>query len=314
MNEQPSGWTTIQQSRALVEAGLDPDTADMRIYLKDENDESAFEVIASPYRDRMRTFPYDHYLPCWSLGRLFDLIPTDIGDASLYLHGYNDGYGLRYENGDGVSQGKESGEDLTEIACKTICWLLATGVLKPTNGKDNAKSPEGGVYLTPRQGDEREDVATEDGRRGLLLTDLCMRLPYNVIVRDACGRDSVLTLGHTDLIDLYYEDVSGFGGDIKPYLRPIKSMTDEEVYEFVKLQIDEDIIGVSNIRRYNEYMKLVVEDLFKKTAITIWYDTMLSAKTMVRLLKKHFDWRGLIPMGLALPAPEGMYDNIEKGE
>ena len=27
------------------------------------------------------------------------------------------------------------------------------------------------------------------------------------------------------------------------------------------------------------------------------------------LNKNHFDWRGLIPMGLALEAPDGMYNN-----
>lgn len=93
----------------------------------------------------------------------------------------------------------------------------------------------------------------------LLLRDLCARLPYGVIVQDRNGTH-MLTPGNTELGTEY----------IKPYLRPMSSMTDEECKEVGK-------------------------------HITI-YDT-------VDWMNKHyFDYRGLIEKGLALESPEGMYN------
>ena len=64
--------------------------------------------------------------------------------------------------------------------------------------------------------------------------------------------------------------------DIKPYLRPMSSMTEEEKNEHFGRTMTIDIVETSQ-------------------QVIDW------------LLKHHFDYRGLIPMGLALEAPEGMY-------
>ena len=70
----------------------------------------------------------------------------------------------------------------------------------------------------------------------------------------------------------------------KPYLRPLSSMTEEEKEQMIHLWIDADIKTHATrlIDFYNEY---------------------------------HLDYRGLIPIGLAIEAPEGMYDikNKKKG-
>ena len=132
----------------------------------------------------------------------------------------------------------------------------------------------------------------------LLLKDLCARLPYRVKCKASHG------LSNTDkkheyigvlkfigncygVIANYYEDVPHDTGlinnvfydieYIKPYLRPMSSMTDEEEKEY---------------RTINYY-----EGLFPRNEDALDY-----------VLKHHFDFRGLISMGLALEAPEGMYN------
>ena len=65
---------------------------------------------------------------------------------------------------------------------------------------------------------------------------------------------------------------------IKPYLRPMSSMTEEEKKEERKLW---DIVTTTRNDLHYLYTDFLVSH--------------------------HFDYRGLIPMGLALEAPEGMY-------
>ena len=70
--------------------------------------------------------------------------------------------------------------------------------------------------------------------------------------------------------------------DIKPYLRQMSSMTEEEENELVKVAV---------IGGYND------DSVFNSYIITDWLNA------------HHFDYRGLIPMELALEATEDMYKN-----
>lgn len=125
----------------------------------------------------------------------------------------------------------------------------------------------------------------------LLLKDLCARISYHVIVkvwlRDGTTEEGSLDLQHNygDVLRdaFYYNKIV----DIKPYLRPLSSMTKEENKEA------------------------------KENGCIIYLDTspedkglmvVASPKGFDWLNKKMFDYRGLIPMGLALEAPEGMYE------
>jgi hypothetical protein len=79
-----------------------------------------------------------------------------------------------------------------------------------------------------------------------------------------------------------------------PYLRPMESMTEEEKKELsillnYEFYVDDDFGLVAEDDRYRIRLELC-EDYID------W------------LNKKGFDYRGLIPMGLALPATEGMYN------
>ena len=121
----------------------------------------------------------------------------------------------------------------------------------------------------------------------LLFIELCTRLPYEVKIKTSMG---VGILHSIDYIpDGAYLGVSINGAvkeyfeyqDTKPYLRPMSSMTEEEKEEYEMLQV------------YPGFKT-------NHTDLTDMYDWLNA---------HHFDYRGLIPMGLALEAPNDMYEN-----
>ena len=123
----------------------------------------------------------------------------------------------------------------------------------------------------------------------LLFKDLSTRLPYHIKVKvwlkDGTTEEGVLDLEHNyaDVLRdaFYYNKIV----DIKPYLRPMSSMTEEEVAEFVNLQ-----------EKFLKYCKNQ-------------YACVLTIAAQDWLLAHHFDFRSLIEKGFALEAPEGMYNS-----
>ena len=119
--------------------------------------------------------------------------------------------------------------------------------------------------------------------RELLLRDLCARLPYGVIVYTPNGRGYVCEINFTIFgyelgvnINPIIRDTFSIN-DVKPYLFPLSSMTEEEKEEYCQLQ--QRVI-------YNS-KGVVNEDVIKY--INWCY-------------KKHLDINNLIPMGLAIDA------------
>ena len=115
----------------------------------------------------------------------------------------------------------------------------------------------------------------------LLLKDLCARLPYGVIVqiqgRYDDGEEYIReTEFDSPMFGYLYDDEK----TIIPYLRPMSSMTFKETREFLFVKNNGE----------GEYL------------LTIDKQDWLN--------KNHFDYRGLIPMGLALEATEEMYGKI----
>lgn len=110
--------------------------------------------------------------------------------------------------------------------------------------------------------------------KDLLLKDLSARLPYGVYC-DVQGETKLLysvsgnTIGFIKNPSAMMVQCTTIN-HIKPYLRPMSSMTEEENYEFKLLPL----------HHYESYD---------------WLNS------------HHFDWRGLIKKGLALEAPEEMY-------
>ena len=132
-----------------------------------------------------------------------------------------------------------------------------------------------------------------------LLKDLCARLPYGIKIqlkntyRYHCDKmcnigdftiDEIKSIDkkgehikiyHNDPLDYewYIDDIEI--EDIKPYLRPMSSMTKEEEIEWFESVVP----------------------------------TMDCDKQLDFYCKYHFDYRGLIKEGLALEAPKDMYIN-----
>jgi hypothetical protein len=115
----------------------------------------------------------------------------------------------------------------------------------------------------------------------LLLKDLCSRLPYGVKIKVPSWDEREME--YVDRIDVLYsingdeyikstnEDYDFDLEDIKPYLFPFEGMTDEQYKEYWELEHSGDM----------EHLSIPALD---------W------------LNKNHFDYRGLIPKGLAIDA------------
>ena len=117
--------------------------------------------------------------------------------------------------------------------------------------------------------------------KDLLLRDLCARLPYGVIGwyswknRKPYNRE--LTGSLFDELKSSWDSTGD--SQFLPYLRPMSSMTEEERKEH-------NLHRLSKWNTYSEYCANVID----------WLNA------------HHFDYRGLIEKGLAIEAPEGMYN------
>lgn len=136
----------------------------------------------------------------------------------------------------------------------------------------------------------------------LLLKDLNARLPYGVKIEltwwDMGEGTCINTTLEPDHIEQLLNDEDG-DTEIKPYLRPMSSMTDEEKEELSILHGIKDILS---IKITDEYIDFEVDDGCGGIGIKpIWYDDIISSIEIFDWLNKnHFDYRGLIPMGLTI--------------
>lgn len=103
----------------------------------------------------------------------------------------------------------------------------------------------------------------------LLLVDLCGRLPYGVIL-NCCNTigEKLTAIDENGLINHDY-DID----EVKPYLFPLSSMTEEQYENFLLTNSKITLNGV-----------------------------ICSTKGFEFLNKHHFDYRGIIPMGLSIDA------------
>ena len=113
--------------------------------------------------------------------------------------------------------------------------------------------------------------------KNLLLQDLCSRLPYGVIIEHEGTLSKLDTIFMCDSISISSTSMdNGLSynldlDEVKPCLYPLSSMTEEQIKEYKHLVA----FGGSSNGAAN---------------FTDW------------LNKNHFDYRGLIPMGLAINA------------
>lgn len=147
--------------------------------------------------------------------------------------------------------------------------------------------------------------------KDLLLKDLCARLPYGVKIK--VRGNNIRTVRMVDMVEeivhfVELDSISPFGVHIecpttfqqvvKPYLRPMSSMTKEEKEELKKL-CGEDLSEFAG---------------FIKNGHGLSHDGLYMFDKLRQLefcLSHHLDFRGMIEKGLALEAPEDMY-NLNK--
>ena len=134
-----------------------------------------------------------------------------------------------------------------------------------------------------------------ENQEKLLLKDLSSRLPYGVKLQISSWDDEKME--YVDKADTLYsissdghvrtssEDRDFYIDEVKPYLFPMSSMTEEQRAEYESLCIKET----------SEYSDLY-GIIFAKDH---YYDTI---ESIDYLYKNHIDVRGLIPLGLAIDA------------
>ena len=124
----------------------------------------------------------------------------------------------------------------------------------------------------------------------LLLKDLCARLPYGIKAFYYGAEEERETWDEIECVTLDgYVDIGQYSlpiERIKPCLFPLSSMTEEQYNEFFSYYHN---IEMAEVKSSGDYLK----------AAYIGDDAKYSW-----LNKNHFDYRGIIPMGLAIDATE----------
>lgn len=138
--------------------------------------------------------------------------------------------------------------------------------------------------------------------KDLLLKDLACRLPYGVKAH----------IEH----DTFYDEIEPYDGtvntntindllhneklEVRPYLRPVSSMTEEEMDRLF------EILDIDKNGEDEDWIKINDCTGIKFLLPTgRWMEEMDNALGYLRSI--HIDIQGLIGKGLALEAPEGMY-------
>ena len=144
----------------------------------------------------------------------------------------------------------------------------------------------------------------------LLLKDLCSRLPYGVkYMKYSWGYGLDQEIPEVEVLECV--DKNGYISntkvytveDIKPYLFPLSSMTEEQKRELLELtgyeQICEESCGFNS---RGVYINIVGEYEYEyennQESIILYIDDI----GIDWCNKNHFDYRGLIPKGLAIDA------------
>lgn len=127
----------------------------------------------------------------------------------------------------------------------------------------------------------------------LIFKELCARLPYHVKckiwLKDGTTEEGLLDLQHNYgnvLQDaFYYNKIK----DIKPYLFPFSSITEEQLFEV------QEILGKNEIEIGDGFLSII-----DSGRNTITYLEILAV--LEWFYKNHFDVNNLIPMELAIDA------------
>lgn len=135
----------------------------------------------------------------------------------------------------------------------------------------------------------------EKNKENILFADLVARLPYGVKIEvevwneETESSEMVAIPIYSVNTDRYFyactdsEEIQIHIDEVQPYLRKMSSMTEKEQQEYDGL-----LYGVSDFTQNTDSLSPI-------DSLTDWLNA------------HHFDYRGLIEKGLALEAPEDMY-------
>ena len=133
--------------------------------------------------------------------------------------------------------------------------------------------------------ENQKDLAMTKEEKDLVMKDLCSRLPYGVYVQivDRVGFTHTLVELNPEVIQKMWSYKS-----IKPYLRPISSMPEEEREFLNKMALENSLKCIEE------------EDPQKVFLLRIKHD----AEELAYLYEHHYDVNGLIPSGHAIEVTE----------
>lgn len=120
-------YTSVEQSKRLLELGLKPETADMYWMHQGFSEGKDYYGIDAYGWDCDVT---DEDIPCWSAGKLIDFLPGDVEKDGFHYYltlekdstmGYVLSYGILW---------KFTCEDLVKSLIYTLEWLIKDGYIK----------------------------------------------------------------------------------------------------------------------------------------------------------------------------------------
>lgn len=138
-------------------------------------------------------------------------------------------------------------------------------------------------------------------QKDLLLKDICGRIPYSVKYQCFDERTIVTLTGVKSKFKLYFDelDYKEFDGIVnidycKPYLFPLSSMTEEQKYNFYCRFIESDY-------DFDDFKEFYLDN-------GMWHKLFTTLEDIEAIIdwfhKNHFDYRGLISIGLAIDATD----------
>ena len=135
--------TTLEQSKKLIELGLDPSSADLwyaERYEGKHTPEGMYYTEKEPYTYYLSltkpsegncSIDYIKDIPCWSIGALIELIPESINDNTpCYAELEFSKRSIAYHNIDDPIKIGYLRDTLFEACYCMVCWLLENNYIK----------------------------------------------------------------------------------------------------------------------------------------------------------------------------------------
>lgn len=125
-------YTTIEQSKKLLELGLSPESADWHYHYDFDFDELETCPTFSEEDDHYVLFPQD--IPCWSVGALIHILPDRIMHNNLNCECFMSPNGVSYSS---CFKGEEAfniawsnNPYFIDALFNCVCWLLENRYIK----------------------------------------------------------------------------------------------------------------------------------------------------------------------------------------